>query len=104
MKYMIDGSSSAPVPKARRWLVQYPEASNTLLKLLTTKTIDYLVAQVKAGAQVSFTERHLTRNCDLYLLIHQLILIYLQVVSIWVHHIKVYRDVLCTSIDFKCWI
>lgn len=55
MKYMIDGSSSAPVPKARRWLVQYPEASNTLLKLLTTKTIDYLVAQVKAGAQVRFT-------------------------------------------------
>lgn len=58
MKYMIDGSSSAPVPKARRWLVQYPEASNTLLQLLTTKTIDYLVAQVKAGAQVSVTEWH----------------------------------------------
>ncbi|XP_062593768.1 uncharacterized protein LOC134255270 [Saccostrea cucullata] len=52
MKYMIDGSSAAPVPKARRWLVQYPEASNTLLQLLTTKTIDYLVAQVKAGAQM----------------------------------------------------
>lgn len=58
MKYMIDGSSSAPVPKARRWLVQYPEASNTLLQLLTTKTIDYLVAQVKAGAQVSVTGQH----------------------------------------------
>nr|XP_022313045.1 uncharacterized protein LOC111118050 [Crassostrea virginica] len=52
MKYMIDGSSSAPVPKARRWLVEYPEASNSLLQLLTTKTIDYLVAQVKAGAQM----------------------------------------------------
>lgn len=55
MKYMIDGSSSAPVPKARRWLVQYPDASHTLLQLLTTKTIDYLVAQVKAGAQVCGT-------------------------------------------------
>lgn len=52
MKYMIDGSSSAPLPKARRWLVQYPEASRQLLKLLTTKIINYLVAQVKAGAQV----------------------------------------------------
>ncbi|KAJ8306441.1 hypothetical protein KUTeg_016986 [Tegillarca granosa] len=52
MKYMIDGSSSAPLPKARRWLVQYPEASRQLLKLLTTKIINYLVAQVKAGAQI----------------------------------------------------
>lgn len=63
MKYMIDGSSSAPVPKARRWLVEYPEASNSLLQLLTTKTIDYLVAQVKAGAQVSDLD---TENLDQY--------------------------------------
>lgn len=63
MKYMIDGSSSAPVPKARRWLVEHPEASNSLLQLLTTKTIDYLVAQVKAGAQVSDLD---TENLDQY--------------------------------------
>jgi uroporphyrinogen decarboxylase len=52
MKFMIEGGSSSPLPKARRWLVQYPDASRQLLQLLTSKTIDYLVAQVKAGAQV----------------------------------------------------
>ena len=54
MKFMIDGGSHSPLPKARRWLMQYPDASRQLLQLLTAKTIDYLIAQVKAGAQVEF--------------------------------------------------
>ena len=35
MKFMIDGGSSAPLPKARKWLRVYPEASKKLLELLT---------------------------------------------------------------------
>ena len=52
MKFMIDGGSSVPLPKARKWLVVYPDASRELLQLLCEKVVDYLVAQVKAGAQV----------------------------------------------------
>ena len=52
MKFMIDGGSSAPLPKARKWLIKYPEASRELLDLLKDKVVEYLVAQVKAGAQV----------------------------------------------------
>ena len=52
MKFMIDGGSTAPLPKARKWLIKYPEASRELLELLKDKVVDYLVAQVKAGAQV----------------------------------------------------
>ena len=52
MKYMIDGSSMAPLPKARRWLQQYPEDSKKLLQILTEKVIAYLVCQIQAGAQV----------------------------------------------------
>ena len=52
MKFMIDGGSSAPLPKARKWLIKYPEASRELLDLLKDKVVDYLVEQVRAGAQV----------------------------------------------------
>ncbi|KAL4236371.1 hypothetical protein ACF0H5_004756 [Mactra antiquata] len=52
MKFMIDGGSHSPLPKARKWLKVYPEASKTLLNLLCEKTVDYLVGQVKAGAQI----------------------------------------------------
>lgn len=53
MKFMIDGGSHSPLPKARKWLVTYPDASRELLQLLCEKVVDYLVCQVKAGAQVS---------------------------------------------------
>lgn len=52
MKFMIDGSSSSPLPKARKWLITYPAASRELLQLLCEKVVDYLVCQVKAGAQI----------------------------------------------------
>lgn len=52
MKFMIDGGSQSPLPKARKWLITYPDASRELLQLLCEKVVDYLVGQVKAGAQI----------------------------------------------------
>ncbi|KAK3091835.1 hypothetical protein FSP39_023045 [Pinctada imbricata] len=52
MKFMIDGGSTVPLPKARRWLQEHPDDSRRLLDILTEKVIDYLVCQIKAGAQI----------------------------------------------------
>jgi hypothetical protein len=41
-----------PWSKAKRWLYQEPEASHALLKMLTDVNVDYLVEQVRAGAQM----------------------------------------------------
>lgn len=51
MAYMIEGGGSNTMAKAKRWLYQYPEASHTLLKILTNVIVDYLVGQVSSGAQ-----------------------------------------------------
>ncbi|XP_069940062.1 uroporphyrinogen decarboxylase isoform X1 [Cherax quadricarinatus] len=52
MAYMIEGKGSKTMSNAKRWLYRYPEASHKLLKIITDATVSYLVAQVKAGAQV----------------------------------------------------
>ncbi len=41
-----------PWAKAKRWLYQEPEASHALLKILTDVNVEYLVEQVRAGAQM----------------------------------------------------
>jgi len=41
-----------PWAKAKRWLYEQPEASHALLKMLTDVNVDYLVEQVRAGAQM----------------------------------------------------
>ncbi|KAM9242150.1 uroporphyrinogen decarboxylase isoform 5-T5 [Dugong dugon] len=51
MTYMIEGSSSSTMAKAKRWLYQRPQASHQLLRILTDTLIPYLVGQVAAGAQ-----------------------------------------------------
>ncbi|XP_069498458.1 uroporphyrinogen decarboxylase [Ambystoma mexicanum] len=51
MTYMIEGGGSNTMSKAKRWLYQYPEASHSLLSLLTDIIVEYLVGQVAAGAQ-----------------------------------------------------
>ncbi|XP_053101453.1 uroporphyrinogen decarboxylase isoform X2 [Hemicordylus capensis] len=51
MSYMIEGGGSNTMSKAKSWLYQHPEASHSLLKLLTNVIVDYLVGQVHAGAQ-----------------------------------------------------
>ncbi|XP_015601481.1 uroporphyrinogen decarboxylase isoform X3 [Cephus cinctus] len=54
MGYMIQGGGSSTMAQARSWLYKYPEASHKLLQLLTDIIIDYLVMQIKAGAQTIF--------------------------------------------------
>ncbi|EAT41685.1 AAEL006693-PA [Aedes aegypti] len=52
MGYMIEGGGSKTMSKAKAWLENYPEASTKLLNLLTDQIVDYLLMQVKAGAQI----------------------------------------------------
>ena len=52
MVYMIEGGSSKTYSKSKRWLYMDPEESSHLLRIITRVVIDYLVEQVKAGAQV----------------------------------------------------
>ena len=49
--YMVQGEGSKNFEKAKAFLYQNPDASRHLLKELTRATIEYLQAQVKAGAQ-----------------------------------------------------
>jgi len=52
MGYMIQGGGSSTMAKARSWLYKYPEDSHKLLQMITDIVVDYLVMQVKAGAQL----------------------------------------------------
>ncbi|KAJ3094612.1 hypothetical protein HK100_006086 [Physocladia obscura] len=52
MAYMIEGQGSKTYAKAKAWLYKYPVASKKLLSAITDLVVEYLVAQVKAGAQM----------------------------------------------------
>ncbi|TPX44482.1 uroporphyrinogen decarboxylase [Synchytrium endobioticum] len=52
MAYMIEGGGSRTLAKSKAFLYRHPESSHRLLKLITDLTIDYLVGQIKAGAQI----------------------------------------------------
>jgi hypothetical protein len=54
MSYMIEGGSSTAYMKAKRWLFVHPEESHVLLQKITDVVIQYLIGQVKAGAQVLY--------------------------------------------------
>ncbi|MEX0944970.1 MAG: uroporphyrinogen decarboxylase [Balneolaceae bacterium] len=49
--YMVQGEGSKNFDKAKAFLSQHPDASRHVLKELTKATIDYLNAQIDAGAQ-----------------------------------------------------
>jgi len=49
--YMIEGGGSKSYTQARRWLFAHPAESHALLSLITDVLIEYLVEQVRAGAQ-----------------------------------------------------
>ena len=50
--YMVEGSGSKTFSKARKLLVQDPEAAHLLLDKITNTTIKYLKAQIAAGADI----------------------------------------------------
>ena len=52
MSYMIEGAGSTTQSKAKKWLYCHADASHKLLQMLTDVIVNYLVAQVAAGAQV----------------------------------------------------
>ncbi|PCH41173.1 uroporphyrinogen decarboxylase [Wolfiporia cocos MD-104 SS10] len=50
--YMVEGGGSRTYQKAKSWLFMYPEESKALLSLIADVCADFLVGQVKAGAQL----------------------------------------------------
>ena len=50
--YMVEGKGSKNFAKAKEFAFSEPEASKKLLNLITDTTIDYLQAQVQAGANI----------------------------------------------------
>lgn len=49
---MIEGGGSKTMSKTKRWLYENPYDSHNLLDLLSNVIVDYLVCQVKSGAQI----------------------------------------------------
>lgn len=49
--YMVQGEGSKTFDKAKAFLYQHPEAARHLFRELTNATIEYLQAQIEAGAQ-----------------------------------------------------
>lgn len=55
--YMIEGGSTRTFQKCKAWLFKYPEESKALLNRIADVCVDFLVGQVKAGAQVSLASQ-----------------------------------------------
>lgn len=52
MTYMIEGGGSRMFALVKEWIFKYPEESHELLQRITDVCVDFLVGQVRAGAQV----------------------------------------------------
>lgn len=52
MTYMVEGGSSKTYSKAKKMLFDRPDLAHRLLQKVTDSTIDYLNAQIEAGADV----------------------------------------------------
>jgi uroporphyrinogen decarboxylase len=68
--YMIEGGGSKTFQKAKTWLFKYPEESKALLVRIADVCVDFLVGQVKAGAQVRsllFTQNPQSYLCNFHL-------------------------------------
>jgi len=52
MSYMVEGGGSKTYSKSKKWLYQHPTESLDLLQRLTDVIVEYLVEQVRAGAQI----------------------------------------------------
>jgi uroporphyrinogen decarboxylase len=66
--YMIEGGGSKTFTLAKTWLFKYPKESKALLMRIADVCVDFLVGQVKAGAQVrsvKISERKLYPDSNL---------------------------------------
>jgi len=52
LHYMIGGSSRKNTDISKKWFKEHPEASRKLLDVLTNTIIEYMAAQVEAGAHM----------------------------------------------------
>jgi uroporphyrinogen decarboxylase len=52
MAYMVEGGGTKTWQESKTWLHKYPDASHELLDRTAVVCADFLVGQVKAGAQV----------------------------------------------------
>lgn len=52
MGYMIEGGGSKTMEKSRSWLKNHSTESRRLLNLLADVCVDYLLMQIKSGAQI----------------------------------------------------
>ena len=52
LAYMIEGGGSKSFEASKTWLFLYPEASHKLLQSITDVLVQYVIAQVDAGAQL----------------------------------------------------
>ena len=52
LSYMVEGSGSKTFSKAKKYLYTQPEAAHRLLQKITESTINYLRAQIDAGADM----------------------------------------------------
>uniref|UniRef100_A0A2L2Y2V0 Uroporphyrinogen decarboxylase n=1 Tax=Parasteatoda tepidariorum TaxID=114398 RepID=A0A2L2Y2V0_PARTP len=50
--YMVEGQGSKTMSKAKGWLYKWPKGSHSILEMLTDVIVNYLIGQVKAGAQL----------------------------------------------------
>lgn len=50
--YMIEGGGTKTFQKCKTWLFKYPAESKELMTRIAEVTVQYLIGQVKAGAQV----------------------------------------------------
>jgi uroporphyrinogen decarboxylase len=51
--YMVEGGGSKTFTKVKTWIFMYPKDSKALLMRIADVCVDFLVGQVKAGAQVT---------------------------------------------------
>ncbi|KAF8930141.1 Uroporphyrinogen decarboxylase in heme biosynthesis [Haplosporangium bisporale] len=52
MAYMVEGGGSRMFSLVKEWIFKYPEESHELLQRITDVCVDFLVEQVRAGAQM----------------------------------------------------
>jgi uroporphyrinogen decarboxylase len=52
MCYIVEGGGAKSYNKAKAWLYRWPDQAHALLQSITDVTVEYLLCQVRAGAQM----------------------------------------------------